>query len=267
MSWWGKLIGGGVGYLMGGYLGALIGAVVGHQVDKGSTDYEIDEDFSLDGQQRVQTAFFTATFSVLGYVAKADGRVSETEIAHAREVMRQFALSDAQTRVAMELFNKGKSPNFELDKALSALKRECGRRQTLLQNFLEIQIQAILSDGEIHPQERLLLLNMGSALGFDRDHLHAFISQLEGAQRFHSAQSERSQQSKLDAAYQTLGLTKTASDDDIKKAYRKLMAQHHPDKLVAQGLPEEMMKEVTARAQDIQDAYQMIKKEREKSNK
>ena len=239
-SWWGKAIGGGVGYLMGGYLGALIGAVIGHQVDKGSTDYEIDEDFSPGAQTRVQTAFFTATFSVLGHLAKADGRVSEQEIAFAREVMRQFSLNEGQKQVAIELFNKGKETGFDLYEALRDLKRECLRRQNLLQTFLEIQIQA----------------------GFNRDQLDAVIGQIVGAQRFHSSRTGHSSKTQLQAAYETLGVKASDDDETIKKAYRRLMAQHHPDQLVAQGLPEEMMKEVTARAQSIQDAYQLIKKHR-----
>ncbi|TDQ47722.1 co-chaperone DjlA [Permianibacter aggregans] len=261
-SWWGKAIGGGVGYLMGGYLGALIGAVIGHQVDKGATDYEIDEDFSPGAQTRVQTAFFTATFSVLGHLAKADGRVSEQEIAFAQEVMRQFSLNEGQKKVAIDLFNKGKETGFDLYEALRDLKRECLRRQNLLQTFLEIQIQAVLADGEIHDRERLLLLNIGSALGFNRDQLDAVIGQIVGAQRFHSSRTGQSSKTQLQAAYETLGVKASDDDETIKKAYRRLMAQHHPDKLVAQGLPEEMMKEVTARAQSIQDAYQLIKKHR-----
>lgn len=262
MGWWGKAIGGGLGYAMGGYFGALLGAVLGHQLDRGVTDIESDEDFSPGSQVRVQTAFFTATFSVLGHLAKSDGRVSEQEIAFAREVMRHFALSEAQTQAAIGLFNQGKSAAFSVERALASLKQECGRRRHLLQTFFEIQIQAVLADGQLHHHEESLLWQIGQGLGFSPEEIRALIAQVAGAAHFHQARDAHDETAALAAAYRVLGVTADDDDDRIKRAYRKLMAQHHPDKLVAQGLPEEMMKEATERAQQIQDAYQLIRQHR-----
>ena len=262
MSWWGKVIGGGLGYAMGGYFGALLGAVLGHQLDRGAADMESDEDYSPGSQVRVQTAFFTATFSVLGHIAKVDGRVSEHEIEFARDVMRHFALSEAQKQAAIGLFNEGKSAAFSLERTLQSLKQECGRRRHLLQTFFEIQIQSVMADGNLHPDERALLERIGRGLGFDAASIQALLAQIAGAARFHQAQSEHNETAQLAAAYKVLGVAETVDDETLKRTYRKLMAQHHPDKLVAQGLPEEMMKEATERAQQIQQAYQLIRRQR-----
>lgn len=262
MGWWGKVIGGGLGYAMGGYFGAMLGAVLGHQLDRGVTDIESDDDYSPGSQVRVQTAFFTATFSVLGHIAKVDGRVSEHEIEFAREVMRHFALSEAQKQAAIGLFNQGKAADFSLQHALSSLKQECGRRRHLLQTFFEIQIQAVMADGSLHAEERALLERIGASLGFSQAETAALISQIAGAARFHQAERAHDESAQLAAAYHVLGLQASVDDETLKRTYRKLMAQHHPDKLVAQGLPEEMMKEATERAQQIQQAYQLIRRHR-----
>ncbi|MCG6934369.1 MAG: TerB family tellurite resistance protein, partial [Proteobacteria bacterium] len=115
MSWWGKVIGGTFGFMLGGPLGALFGAAVGHQFDKGLERGAISDVFGTGDQERVQAAFFTALFSVMGHVAKADGRVSPDEIAMARSIMQQMALDQEQTRVAIDLFNQGKRDDFDLD--------------------------------------------------------------------------------------------------------------------------------------------------------
>ena len=93
MTWWGKLFGGAFGFMLGGPLGALIGAALGHSFDKGLSSLPTDEaGFAPGDRERVQTAFFTATFSVMGHVAKVDGRVSENEIALAQSVMAEMSL-------------------------------------------------------------------------------------------------------------------------------------------------------------------------------
>ena len=146
MAWWGELIGGTVGFMLGGPLGALLGSSVGHQFDargrqKGSGK------FLPGNQERTQAAFFTATFSVMGHLAKADGRVSAQEIQAASAVMSQMQLTPSQREAAIDLFEQGKEPDFPLDDILKQFRTECHRRMTLLRMFLEIQVQAALADG------------------------------------------------------------------------------------------------------------------------
>src|SRR5690554_6549827 len=108
MSWWGKVIGGAFGFALGGPLGAALGAALGHNFDRGMGQQA--RIGSSHDQERIQSAFFTATFSMMGYIAKADGRVSETEIAMARDIMGQMRLTPEQRKVAIRLFEEGKQP-------------------------------------------------------------------------------------------------------------------------------------------------------------
>ena len=112
MAWWGKLIGGALGFMMGGPLGAMLGGTIGHQFDSGMSG---SSRMGIGDNERTQAAFFTATFSVMGYIAKADGRVSEHEIQAARSLMRQMQLNDAQQTAAIDLFQKGKEADFPLE--------------------------------------------------------------------------------------------------------------------------------------------------------
>lgn len=261
MSWWGKLVGGAFGFMLGGPLGAMLGAAVGHNFDKG---LRIDRPQSSFGhapnQERIQSAFFTAVFSVMGHVAKADGQVTEDEIAMARSVMQQMSLDQTQTRVAMDLFNQGKQSDFDLDAVIAQFKSECRRRRTLLQMFLEILLHAAYADGVMHRQEEALLRKISTTLGFSNTHFQQLEAMIR-AQRF-SSDGGRPPAQLLDDAYVALGVTPHNSDAEIKKAYRRMMNQHHPDKLIAKGLPEEMIKLATEKTQEIKAAFDLIKKSR-----
>lgn len=260
MSWWGTLLGGAFGYMVGGPLGALLGAVLGRNLDKGMQGLSGGELPEPGARERVQTAFFTATFSVMGHVAKADGRVSEDEIAMARAVMDQMDLGHQLRQTAIRLFNQGKRPGFPLDQVLEQFRRECHRRHTLLQMFLEIQLQAAYADGRFDPAEERLLLHISRRLGFDDSllrHLEARI-RAEHQQAGAGRQAGRS----LQEAYAILDVSPASSDAEVKKAYRRLLSQHHPDKLVAKGLPEEMMKIAAQKTHEIRQAYEQIKEAR-----
>jgi DnaJ like chaperone protein len=258
VTWWGKVVGGAFGFVLGGPLGGVLGAALGHQIDERVGD--------LEGQRELtQLAFFTATFSVMGRVAKIDGRVSEDEIAFARSVMEQMSLSEEQRRVAIRLFNEGKEEDFPLDAALDQFRRQLHRGHNLLQIFLEIQIQAAYADGYMDEPERALLLHVCHRLGFSTaqfEHLDALVrfarefSYVPPGSRTTPTPPPRD---KLRDAYGLLDLAPEASDEEVKRAYRRLMNQHHPDKLVAKGLPEEMVKLATEKTQEIKTAYETVK--------
>ena len=108
MSWWGKLIGGTFGFMIGGPLGAVMGAALGHNFDRGTNNLSGQGSMYHNRQHRIQTAFFTATFSVMGHICKADGQVSKDEIKIARQIMDQMELNPDQKKAAMALFNEGK---------------------------------------------------------------------------------------------------------------------------------------------------------------
>ncbi len=264
MSWWGKVLGGTFGFIMGGPLGAVLGAALGHNFDKGLSGLADSSGQGAAGaQQRTQLAFFTATFSVMGRLAKADGQVTKDEIDFARAVMEQMRFSEEQKRLAIELFSQGKQPGFDLDGVLQQFRRECHRRHTLMQMFLEIQLQAAYADGELHPAERELLLHVFALLGFSQhefDHLETMVRAAVSGGGYR-AQSEPRAPS-LGEDYAVLDVPQSASDAEVKKAYRRLMSQHHPDKLVAKGLPEEMIKMANEKTQQIRKAYERIKASR-----
>lgn len=272
MSWWGKVVGGAFGFMLGGPLGALFGAAVGHHFDRGLNRLDDVELPFGNGpeQERIQMAFFTATFAVMGHVAKADGRISADEIAHARAVMREMNLNPEQTRVAQSLFREGKASGFDLEGVLRQFLRECRRRQTLLQMFLEIQLQAAYADGTLHTAEAALLRRIAGRLGFTGaqfDQLDALIRAARehgtrgpggaaGGRRAAAGPAAMS----ADEARAILGVKPGASEADVKKAYRRLMNQHHPDKLIARGMPEEMVKVATTRTQEIRTAYETLRR-------
>lgn len=251
MAWWGTFIGGTLGYVFAGPLGALIGAALGGNLDRG---IKMGDQFDAGNQERVQAAFFTATFSVMGHVAKADGRVSPQEITTAKDIMSQMQLTAQQRKAAIKLFDQGKADDFPLEEVLRQFKLECHRRRNLIQMFLEIQIATALADGKVDAAEKRVLYTIGDILGFGRsqiDHLFNIAGNAEASNSDHLT---------LDQAYEILGVSKGSSEAEIKKAYRRLMSQHHPDKLVAKGLPEEMIALATEKTQEIRKAYDLVKK-------
>lgn len=266
MSWWGKVAGGAFGFMLGGPLGALLGAVLGHNLDKGLKGLSEDASLEPGDRERIQTAFFTATFSIMGSVAKADGRVSPDEIALAKNVMSEMDLSQEMRDAAINLFNQGKSEGFPLDDVLDQFRKECQRRNTLIQMFIEIQLQAAYADGKLDAAEEQLLLHICKRLGIPE---FAFrrLEKMVKAERHHQggsgrARSATSQQMSTRDAYAILNVTADTSDAEVKKAYRRLLSQHHPDKLVSKGLPEEMMKMASQKTHEIRQAYEKVKAER-----
>jgi DnaJ like chaperone protein len=262
LNFWGKLIGAGLGYMMGGGIGLVIGVIIGHQFDKGLASLEGGGAAGLGGLSHVeiQHAFFEATFSVMGHLAKADGRVSEEEIALARQVMSRMGLSERARHEAISLFSQGKAPDFALEAMLTRFRYATRRARNLRQMFIEIQLHAAYADGELNPAEKRLLLTICDELGFssaDFDRLDAMVRAEQ-----HSAKGGKVEQVSLEDAYVILNVSSQSSDAEIKRAYRKLTNQHHPDKLVAKGLPEEMMKLAEEKTHEIRAAYERIREAR-----
>jgi DnaJ like chaperone protein len=264
MSWWGKLVGGALGFALVGPIGALLGAALGHSLDKGIKDLEqADPNDRFSNQEDIQAAFFTATFSIMGHVAKADGRVTESELNVAREIMQKMQLNEEQKKLAINLFTQGKQADFKPELVIQQFKKVSARRSNLSIMFMEIQLSTALADSELHKEEQRVLLNIAELLGFKRREFEQFLAR-STAEKFYtryqsSPSPKNSSQELLQAAYKLLGVNDDCSDSELKKAYRRLMSQHHPDKLVSKGLPEEMMKLATVKTQEIKDAYERIK--------
>ncbi|MCH8533171.1 MAG: co-chaperone DjlA [Saccharospirillum sp.] len=260
MRWVGKVVGGAIGLYAGGPVGLALGVLLGNAVDSAQSKRDIELD-SGDKRGVLQTVFFQATFRVMGKLAKADGRVSEQEIEQARQIMTRMRLDESQRLEAMRLFNEGKSPGFDIMPILEELREVVGRRSTLSQIFLEIQLQTAYADDDLSASEQRVIQLICKALGINTlqfEWINQRIrAQMQFARKAQGAQGQNG--SRLDQAYQVLGVAQQASDADLKKAYRRLMSQHHPDKLVARGLPAEMTGIAKEKTQEIQQAYEVIK--------
>lgn len=254
ITWFGRFIGTVIGLFLLGPMGIVIGFVLGLQLDR------YFHSAWKKGHWAAQNVFFNATFKVMGYLAKADGRVSEQEIQAARDTMQRMGLNEQQRLKAIELFNQGKNGDINLTAELYQLRQACHSQQALLRLFLEIQFQAALADGYLSAHKQEILQHICAQLGIAPIHFSGFGSREQRQQGSYqnSYRQSRAVRSNLDDAYAVLNMAKSATNAEIKKAYRKLMSQNHPDKLVAKGLPESMIKLATEKTQKIQAAYDQI---------
>jgi len=264
VSWWGKVLGGAFGFMLGGPLGLLIGAALGHGFDRGMEGTgELPPGAGFDSRERTQMAFFTATFSVMGHIAKSDGRVTPDEIAVAKQIMGQLGLRAEMKSFAQRLFSEGKRPGFPLDAVLEQFRSECHRSTHLIRMFVEIQLHAAYADGRVDSEERRILEHVCRHLGVSKHELDQLERLIQAGLHYRESTGVTpSARMSLDDAYGALGVSKDSSDAAIKKAYRRLMSQHHPDKLVAKGLPEEMMRLAKEKTQEIKAAYDRVKEAR-----
>ena len=266
MKWIGKLSGGLLGGLVLGPLGALLGVVLGHQFDQQSANapqLNSAQDLAAIGER-----FFRATFRVMGYLAKADGRVSELEIAAARGVMSELRLDSAQVQEAITCFTEGKRPGFDLDEELAALSGACRGRRDLTRVFLEIQVRAALAGNNLEGPVRPLVQHIAAALevsGLEFAHIEAVLRihrAAFGAGAGRGAGAQATHGRRLEEAYRVLETSAAASDEEVAKAYRRQLHRHHPDKLKANGLPESMMAHAKQRTQQIIEAWEIIRERR-----
>jgi DnaJ like chaperone protein len=264
MGWYGKLIGAVLGAIIGrGLLGAIVGFLIGHQFDRKSEGARRSGSRGVPSRD-FQLLFFRATFQVMGHVAKADGRVTEQEIDAARTTMRRFSLGEADVRRAIDLFTEGKASDFPLEDVLDELRAASVGREDLRRLFVQIQLEAALYGGGLSAPARAVFARICSALGISAMEFAA----LEAMLRMHAgrpgggASAERPAADRLADAYQALGVRPDAADADVTLAYRRLMSQNHPDKLVANGLPQSMIEAAHERTRQILEAYEIIRKHR-----
>lgn len=251
---YGKLIGGFFGAFFGPW-GLILGIIVGHLFDKG---LRLNMQLLEPDPQLARRVFFKTTFMIMGYIAKSDGRVSEKEIQAARDAMVQLKLRPEQRMMAIQYFNQGKSPLFNWMASLDNFLRNCGNNPQLVQLFVEVQLKAAFVDGVHHQQKRHLLEVLCDKLNIPRSVLFQMESHYQAEHVFNEPPKRRSHTDELSLSYAILGIERSATDQQVKKAYRQLMSQHHPDKLAAKGLPEGMIKMATEKTQRIQKAYSIV---------
>jgi DnaJ like chaperone protein len=253
MLWQGTFFGAVTGFLVTGRVwGALVGALVGWMVDqsRGAAG-------PRSSARSISSVFFRTTFELMGHVAKSDGRVSEAEIDAARQLMTELKLGPAEVDLAIACFRAGKASGYELMAGIEELRQACALRPDLVRAFIELQLRAALMGNGLPPPARRILARAAERLGisaFEFARLEA-LSRARGGARSTARPAERS----LADCYAELEVNADMSDAEIIRAYRRQMSRHHPDKLVANGLPESMAQVAKEKTQRIQEAYETIR--------
>lgn len=248
VGWW---IAGFKGFLVGGALGYLIGRLarvyLGRRLDT------------------ARSQFVDSTFEVMGALCKADGVVTRDEIRAVEEMFLRLRLSEAQKASAKAAFNRGKEPGFDLDGAARRFAESTAGNPLMLQLFLQLQLAAIAADGVVQPVEREMLVRVARQLGLAEYHiaqLEALLRAANTAGGEAAAPNRPPSRDRLQDAYTALGLTPEATEAEIKRAYRKMISETHPDKLASQGLPQNLRDLAEERAREINAAYEVLKRAR-----
>ncbi|WP_313950846.1 co-chaperone DjlA [Accumulibacter sp.] len=253
-----KFIGLIAGYYFLGFFGALLGLFIGSMIDR-TRAYGAGAMNPLQNALR-QSVFIETMFLSMGKLAKADGQVSQTEIAHVELLMEKLRMTAEHRVQAIALFKQGADPAFAIEATYARFMSVCGHTLHLRQVLLVYLIAMATADGQVHPAEEGLLADIARRLGFDQATFRQLIDMV--LNQSHFAAGQPSSEAALDDAYKALGVTKEHTDQEIKRAYRKLISQYHPDKLIGQGLPEDMIALASEKAKEIQLAHDLIEKTR-----
>lgn len=253
-----KFIGVIAGFFLFGFIGSIIGYFAGAFIDRvralGAGGVN-----PLTNALR-QAVFLETVFTLMGKLAKVDGQISQDEIDHVERFMQKLGMTPEHRTQAIAWFKKGAGQDFDVESTYKRFMAVCGHTKDLRQVLLVYLIATALADGHFHPAEEALLTEIASHLGYDQTAFKQLMEMVLNQSHFGSPQASPAEA--LDDAYKALGVAKDSTDQEIKRAYRKLMSQYHPDKLMGQGVPEDMIAVATEQAKEIQLAYDLIKKSR-----
>ena len=257
--------------------GFLLGLFIGPKL------YEFCNKLTEEEPKGNPKLYLTVVFEVLGHLSKAKGVVTQDDINLARRFMTQLQLDSNSRQLAQESFNRGKASDYPLRARLRELYNQYRSRRNVLNVFCEQLIQAALIDGRLDDKESEILFIVADEFNIPRHQMAIYIQMMMGSYHFHQQNYDyqheqynqyrhnnngyggyqnNSSQLNLQNAYNILGVKPSDDIATIKRAYRKLMNEHHPDKLVSKGLPKEMLEAAKKRAQEIQAAYDLIKASR-----
>ncbi|MBD3655910.1 MULTISPECIES: co-chaperone DjlA [Marinobacter] len=251
------IIGALIGYQMGKFPGLLIGAFAGYMIAR-ALKKKVRQSIG-----KLQSGFTEPMFAVMGALCKADGVVTQDEIRMAETLFDRFRLTGVQREQAKNAFNRGKAADFDLDAELAAFLRISRNQPALLQLFLQVQVSAVAADGKVHPAEHEMLVRIARRLGLPEAQVDQLEAMLGGRQAGGAGPGARADN--LSQAYRVLGVAPEVSDSELKRAYRKLMSENHPDKLAGRGLPESMREMAEERTREISHAYDVIKEARKRA--
>lgn len=245
-------------YYFFGFWGALAAFFLGSMIDR-TISYGLGGVNPLSRAHR-ESVFLGTVFVLMGKIAKADGHISQNEITHVEELFNKLGMTAEHRQQSITRFKKGAEADFDFKPTLKEFMSVCGHTNSLKQMLLVYLIVMALADGQLDPAEEKLLVEIAAHLGYSQDAFKHILAMVTNQTHFSGGQENNA--NKLEDAYQALGVSKDSSDQEIKRAYRKLMSQYHPDKLMGQGVPEDMIAVATAQAQEVQIAYDLIKKSR-----
>ena len=274
MSLRGAFFGGVIGLLAtrtvwGAVMGALIGYLIEHSLGFGTASeawrspHGGAADARATHSMSISDEFFRTTFELLGHVAKSDGRVTEAEIDAARGLMHELKLGPREISIAIACFRAGKSATYDAELGVERLREACGQRYDLLRAFMELQLRAALAGNGMSPPARVILARVAERLGMSGLEFAYMEAALRARQRTHGASPGAGRHAadagSLAECYAELEVDANITDQEVTKAYRRQMSRHHPDKLVANGLPESMAQMAKEKTQRIQEAYEGIR--------
>ena len=238
-----------VGFALAGPLGGFIGFLIGLYIDKG---LGIRHQGKFRFANVFKQQFLETMFILMGHVAKADGRISELEITHARNFMQQIRLSETQKEQAIRWFYQGKNQQFNLDELLLRLRPYSATPHIRL--LVRALADIISVNGKAHPEQQRILVQICDYFGLPHPQFH----QYQQYNQYHYQHAAPRKEHNLAKAYLTLGITVDAKEGDIRKAYRRLLSKHHPDKVSARGGNANEIKIATEKTHQIRTAYEQI---------
>ena len=245
MSIWGKVIGGIGGFAMGGPFGALVGAVAGHAYDKMKGD---GGDVLIGDNAAQQVAFTTAIIVLSAKMAKADGHVTRDEVDAFKTL---FNIPPDEMKNVGRLFDEAKEDARGFEPYAEQIAMLFAREPMVLEELIGALFLIARADGVLHPEELKLLRKTALIFGFTETQFERLKSIHMGGRG-----EERSD------PYQVLGLGRDASDAEVKKTYRTLIRENHPDTLIAKGMPQEFVDVANEKMAAINAAYDLVEKER-----
>ena len=244
----GKVVGGTIGFALGGPLGAVAGAVFGHAFDSDSGAFQQSQHNRLSMLEETQLAFFVGTFSMLAKLVKADGKVSQEEIDTIESFMHNdLGLNPSSREVASNIFHAALESPASFEDFAMQFYGQFHNQPQMIEMMIDILMRVAVADGLLHAAEEALIVNAARILHFDQTRLNQLKSKYAAT---------------TDKYYHVLGCEPQDSDDVIKSRYRHLVQTYHPDKIAGKGLPEEFTQLAQDKFREIQEAFEMIKKER-----